>query len=266
MLKRDHTGLPFSLAHFPDRIVCLVPSITELLFDLGLGDKVVGRTKFCFFPNNGFPKSKIIGGTKQVHIDIIKELEPDLLIANKEENVQEQVIALREFTSVFTTVVKDTKDALEMIKDIGTITGTLEKAKSICDQFSQRMTNFKATKNLRMAYLIWRKPYMTIGGDTFISAFMENFGFTNCFKDQLRYPEITINDLKQKKPDIILLSSEPYPFDENHKKEILAKTGINTTLIDGSICSWYGSRMLMAKDFFETFTQQIRDEMSLNDE
>lgn len=266
MIQQDHTGRAFPLNHVPERIICLVPSITELLHDLGLADKIVGRTKFCIYPENGFPSAKIIGGTKNIHVDIIKDLNPDLVIANKEENIQEQVLALSEFTSVFTTIVRNTEEALKMILDIGSITGTAIKAETMVSQLKTSIFSNKQTSKISMAYLIWRKPYMTIGGDTYISAFMEDFGFINCYKDQMRYPEVTIEDLVIKKPKIILLSSEPFPFDENHAFEISRLTGIKTMLIDGSICSWYGSRMLKAKDFLETYMQQFHDEMSLNKE
>jgi len=240
MLDKDHTGLPFSLNNKPERIVCLVPSITELLYDLGLGDQV-----------------HIIGGTKKIHEDKIRSLKPDLVIANKEENVKDQVVALSTFTNVFTTIVRDTKEALNMISDIGTITQTSEKAQSMINRFQSEEPETVQDEALSMVYLIWQEPYMTIGGDTFISAFMEEFGFINCFKNKNRYPQVDMAELKSMKPDIILLSSEPFPFADKHKKEILKETGINTQLIDGSICSWYGSRMLKAKDFFKTYKQQI---------
>jgi len=257
MLEKDHTGLPFTYTHRPERIVCLVPSITELLYDLGLGDKVVGRTKFCIYPENGFINSTIIGGTKNIHFDKIKALEPDLIIANKEENVKDQVMPLSAFANVFTTVIKNTNDALQMIADIGEITHTINEAQKIIHNFQEGLVEIKKERPLKMVYLIWKEPYMTVGGDTFISAFMEDFGFLNCYQEQTRYPELLLADIKSKQPDVILLSSEPFPFAEKHRKEIFEETGINTQLIDGSICSWYGSRMLKAKDFFKTFVQQI---------
>lgn len=266
MLKEDHTGLPFSLNEIPERIICLVPSITELLHDIGLGEKVVGRTKFCCYPEAGFPNAEIIGGTKNIHTDKILALKPDLIIANKEENVREQVLALYDETNVFTTIVKNTKEALMMIKDIGSITGQVRETNAIINQFKSEHATYNQIKQLKMIYLIWRKPYMTVGGDTFISAFMEDFGFVNCLKEKERYPVIELHEIAELKPDIILLSSEPYPFTEVHKEEITSQTGITTNLIDGSICSWYGSRMLKAQDFFKTYMQQLRAESSLNNE
>jgi len=257
MLDQDHTGLPFNLDYIPKRIVCLVPSITELLYDLGLADQVCGRTKFCIFPNQGFPNAKIIGGTKNVHVDKVLDLKPDLVIANKEENVKDQVMALAEATNVFTTIVRNSKEALDMISDIGKITGKADEAQSMIQQFTREKSEFKDRRTLSMVYLIWQEPYMTVGGDTFISAFMEDFGFINCFKESNRYPEVSISDIREKNPDVVLLSSEPFPFAEKHQKEINEISGIKTLLIDGSICSWYGSRMLKAQDFFKTFKQQI---------
>lgn len=256
MKTTDHLGAQIDLPKPPQRIVCLVPSITELLHDLGLSDKVVGRTKFCIYPDNGFPKASIIGGTKNVHVDIVKDLNPDLVIANKEENVKDQVEAISQFTNTFTTVVKNRSDALKMILDIGNVTNKLKEAQQLVDEIS---LDFKpaSDKKIKIVYLIWQDPYMTIGGDTFISNLLEDFGFENTFRKQDRYPSIELSELKKLEPDAILLSSEPFPFGEKHLDQIKALTGIKTVLVDGSYCSWYGSRMLPAHQYLRQLCNNL---------
>lgn len=257
MISTDHLGQAFLLEKPPLRIVSLVPSITELLYDLGLANRIVGRTKFCIYPSEGFPKASIIGGTKNVHIDKVKALNPDLVIANKEENVKEQVEALSKFTNTFTTVIKDKEDAIKMIQDLGEITHTQATAEKIIQGIHSNASALKNNIKIKMVYLIWQDPYMTIGGDTFISNYMEDFGFLNCFKENLRYPSLSIEEIKQKRPDIILLSSEPFPFNDSHKEHIAHLTGIETQLVDGSYCSWYGSRMLKSAKYLRHMSNKL---------
>lgn len=260
MITFDQLGLPFTLNKIPDRIVSLVPSITELLYDLGLGNKVVGRTKFCIYPDDGFPNAKIIGGTKNVHTSIVKGLNPDLVFANKEENVKEQVSEISTFCPCFTTVVTNTSEGLQMIADLGKITNSSHIAEELQKIFSASFNPKDHKPSIKMVYLIWKDPYMTIGGDTFISNFMNDFGFKNCLAKSTRYPEIGVDEMIQYAPDIIFLSSEPFPFKERHLEEIQQKTGIKVQLIDGSYCSWYGSRMLKGA----VYLRQIRNKLLEN--
>ena len=252
----DHLGTEVDLPKSPQRIVSLVPSITELLHDLGLSGQVVGRTKFCIYPDKGFPIASIIGGTKNVHIDIVRDLNPDLVIANKEENVKDQVEAISKFTSTFTTVVKNRSDALKMILDIGNVCDKKDAAKDLIEKIN---LDFKPTENskIKIVYLIWQNPYMTIGGDTYISNFLEDFGFENVYKAQNRYPSVELSEIVELKPNAILLSSEPFPFEEKHLREISASTGINTVLVDGSYCSWYGSRILPAQNYLRQLCNNL---------
>ena len=204
----------------PQRIISLVPSQTELLFDLGLGDRVVGITKFCVRPEAWYQSKTRIGGTKTVNIPKVLSLKPDLILANKEENVQEQVESLSKHCAVWTSDVKNLDDALDMISSIGQLTGTLEKALEIrgniqmrFDQLSEKMAG---KKHKSAAYLIWRKPFMAAGGDTFIHEMMSKAGLFNVFGNQQRYPEFSADQLVALHPEYILLSSEPYPFAEKH--------------------------------------------------
>lgn len=253
----DHIGSPIKLPSPPQRIVSLVPSITELLFDLGLQEQILGRTKFCVYPEGGYTNAKIIGGTKNVHIDLVEKINPDLVIANKEENVKEQVEAISKFSPTFTTVVKTREDALKMITDLGLITNKEIQSKTLVEELQSNFEINQQKADLKVVYVIWKKPYMTVGGDTFISNFISDFGFINSFKDQDRYPSIQLEEIREKKPDLIMLSSEPYPFNEQDKDEIYKKTGIKTELVDGSYCSWYGSRMLKAQKYLRHLSNKM---------
>jgi len=274
----DQCGRSISVAHSPQRIVSLVPSQTELLYDLGLGDRVAGITKFCIHPNEWFRTKTRIGGTKTIKIDTIHQLQPDLIIANKEENVKEQVEELAIRYPVWVSDVNNLDDALEMITDIGKITSTHEKAEetvqAIRNNFEALAANLptgQAGSRLQTClpdrqapdsacYLIWKKPYITVGGDTFINNMLQYAGFTNIFAHLNRYPEITISQLQTLNPRLLLLSSEPYPFQQKHIDELqpqLPDTRI--VLVDGEVFSWYGSRLLKAPSYFTELGKQISD-------
>jgi ABC-type Fe3+-hydroxamate transport system substrate-binding protein len=255
----DQLGRSVELLHSPKRIVSLVPSETELLSDLGLNDKVIGITKFCVHPTDWYRTKKRIGGTKQLHFDQIKEISPDLIIANKEENVREQIEELAKDFPVWISDVNNLDSALSMIRGIGEITSTELQSKEIMHQihlnFSLRPTT---SVKLRTCYLIWKDPFMTVGADTFINDMLKYAGFQNVFENKKRYPELMFDDLERANCDLLLLSSEPYPFKENHVKELqsfLPNTSI--ILVDGEIFSWYGSRLLKAPSYFRQLQNQI---------
>ena len=202
------------LSEFPTRIISLVPSITELLFDLGLNDEVVGITKFCVHPSTWFKTKTKVGGTKNINIELITSLQPQLIIANKEENVKEQIEQLENITPVFTTDVSNLDTALEMIELISSITNRINKAQSIIQKIKKEFSNLPSPLSgeglgMRACYLIWKEPYMTIGGDTFINDMLERCGFMNMFSAYTRYPEISIGQLLSANCQLLLLSSEP---------------------------------------------------------
>lgn len=240
------------LKDFPTQIVSLVPSITELLFDLNLDDEVVGITKFCVHPKKWFKTKTKVGGTKNIKQDIIASLQPQLIIANKEENVKEQIEALENICPVFITDVQNLNSALQMIEMIGTITNKTNKAHSITQKIKKEFAQLTLpAKKLRVCYLIWRKPYMTIGGDTFINDMLEHCGFENAFKDYKRYPEVSISQLSNANCELIMLSSEPFPFKEKHIYELQALLpSTKIILVDGEMFSWYGSRLQYAPKYF----------------
>ncbi len=244
---------------FPQRIVSLVPSQTELLFDLGLGDRVVGITKFCIHPPEWFRSKTRIGGTKTVNIAKVLALKPDLVLANKEENVQEQVEELARYCAVWTSDIRTLDDALAMVGHVGALTGTHERAQEITDQIATGFSALSARVQTprSAAYLIWYKPYMAAGGDTFIHDMMARAGFSNVFGEINRYPACTADELAALHPDYILLSSEPFPFKEKHiarVQEICPEARVQ--IVDGEIFSWYGSRLIHAPGYFERWFRE----------
>lgn len=246
----DQTGRGISLPHTPQRIISLVPSQTEFLADIGLQDEVIGITKFCVRPDSWFRNKTRVGGTKQLKPDIIRQLQPDLVLANKEENVKEQIMALAADYPVWVSDVNDLPSACEMMLQIGLITGKEEAAIDLVDKIKKNFLQLERFEHtIPAAYLIWKDPYMTAGGDTFIHAMMENAGLSNIFSAEKRYPVITIEQLSSCK--LLLLSSEPFPFKQKHIEELqkeLPETKI--VLVDGEMFSWYGSRLQYAPDYF----------------
>ncbi|MDB5221598.1 MAG: transporter substrate-binding protein [Chitinophagaceae bacterium] len=243
----------------PKKIISLVPSQTELLSWFGLEKEVIGITKFCVHPKEWFTTKTRVGGTKSINIDLIKKLQPDLIIANKEENVKEQIEELANEFNVWVTDVNNLEDALLMIKDVGELTHKKDEAETLTtaikNEFSQlATTNYK----LQTAYLIWQNPYMTVGGDTFINDMMKHCGLHNVFENKPRYPQITLDELHITNCQLILLSSEPYPFKQKHVDELLQQLpGKKIILADGEMFSWYGSRLLQAPAYFKNLLESL---------
>lgn len=260
----DQTGRIINLQKTPERIISIVPSQTELLYDLGLDKEVVGITKFCVHPESWFQTKTRVGGTKQIKTEIIHQLKPDLIFANKEENVKEQVEELEKYYPVWISDVKKLQDARTMIQELGKITGKEIKANILINKIDDAFSRLEiSNQKPKTAYLIWRNPYMTIGSDTFIHAMLEAAGFENIFENKLRYPEITLEELSVANCQLLLLSSEPFPFKQKHIEEIqpqLPNTKI--ILVDGEMFSWYGSRLLKAPYYFQNLQQQVNGERS----
>jgi ABC-type Fe3+-hydroxamate transport system substrate-binding protein len=253
---------------FPKRIISLVPSQTELLFDLGLDEEVIGITKFCVHPTEWFKTKTRVGGTKTADIKKIKSLNPDLIIANKEENVKEQIEELSTTISIHTTEVETFEDALQMIRAVGTLVGKQDESTEIiekiqsafCDVQNSNFISFSNNKEnlINIAYLIWKDPYMTIGGDTFINNMLKMCGFNNVFEQLKRYPQITIEDVKASPCEVLILSSEPYPFKQKHLDELQLKLPTKKiVLADGEMFSWFGSRLIKAASYFQQFKKLI---------
>ncbi|WP_313503518.1 helical backbone metal receptor [Kaistella carnis] len=239
------------------RIVSLVPSITETLFDFDLtADEVVGRTKFCIHPANLVKNVQIIGGTKTLNIEKIKSLNPDLIIANKEENEKLQVEELMTDFKVWVTDISTIEDNHQFISDLGTLLNKKELAQSLNERIAHIFTIKKNPLPQKVAYLIWKNPYMTVGNDTFINEVLENIGGENLFKDRKRYPEVTVEELKN--ADQVFLSSEPFPFQQKHidelQKELPDKQMI---LVDGEAFSWFGTHLLQVEDYLRELSKKL---------
>jgi ABC-type Fe3+-hydroxamate transport system substrate-binding protein len=244
----DQMGHKLSLEHPADRIVSLVPSQTELLSFFQLDEEVIGVTKFCIHPNVWFESKKRVGGTKNVDIDEVQQLNPDLIIANKEENTKEDIKILREKFNVYVSDVNSVEDAYEMIKGVGVLCGKEQEAVDLLDDVQDDFNELKQ-RNGSVLYFIWNKPYMVCGKNTFINSIIEHLGLVNVVTED-RYIEIDEGKLLKLNPDYVFLSSEPFPFNESHIKELKKITKAKIILVDGEMFSWYGSRMLKMKDYF----------------
>jgi ABC-type Fe3+-hydroxamate transport system substrate-binding protein len=245
------------------RIISLVPSQTELLYDLGLNEEVVGITKFCVHPDEWFQSKTRIGGTKNINIEKIISLKPDLVIANKEENIKEQVDPLKQFTELYISDVSNLADAKQMILEVGELVHRKEKAIALIEAIEGKFDELGLIDihKVPAAYFIWRDPYMVAGGDTFINDMMNACGFKNVFKDKDRYPEIDIKQLEATDCKALLLSSEPFPFKQKHIDELQPLLpGVKIILVDGEMFSWYGSRLIHAPAFFKQLMQRIRSD------
>lgn len=240
------------MPHIPRRIISLVPSQTELLFSLGLHETVVGITKFCIHPDSWFRSKTRIGGTKTIDATRIDALQPDLIIANKEENDQQQVESLATRYPVWVSDVKTLPDALDMIRSIGALTGKETEASNLANEIDTRFQTLTIPpKTTPAAYLIWHKPWMAAGADTFIDQMLGYCGFHNAFGDRNRYPQIDPAELSGIPNLTILLSSEPYPFKQHHIDELKQTLPTaNILQVDGELFSWYGSRLLHSPAYF----------------
>ncbi|WP_316807230.1 helical backbone metal receptor [Pedobacter agri] len=258
----DQMGNEILINFPPKRIVSIVPSQTELLFDLGLDQEIVGLTKFCIHPIEKFAARTKVGGTKKLNIDLIKDLKPDLIIGNKEENTQSDIEELAEHFPVWMSDIFTLNDAMKTITQIGELVDREPEAGYLNHLISAGFNDLKtlALQNQidkKVAYLIWRKPYMAAGKNTFIDDVLLVNGMTNVIHHE-RYPTITLEKLKYLNPQLILLSSEPYPFAEKHIEEIQkAIPNVSIKLVDGEMFSWYGSRLVKAVQYFFEFQKEL---------
>lgn len=259
MIISDQIGEKVVIPDFPMRIVSLVPSQTELLYDLGLDDRVVGITKFCVHPDDWFRSKSRIGGTKDVDIEKVKKLNPDLIIGNKEENTLKDIKALRKIAPVWVSDVNNLEQSLSMIHEIGKICNVSPRANELAGKILENFDLLeKKMKGKSVLYFIWKKPYMVVAKNTFIDSILtEQLGLKNIMNEQTRYPAITLESISEE-PDLVFLSSEPYPFKEKHIveiKKVFKKAKV--TLVDGEYFSWYGSRLIEAPAYFERLLSEL---------
>ncbi len=261
---KDQIGVLHGFTASPKRIVSLVASQTELLFDLGLEDEIVGVTKFCVHPMHLKSTKTIVGGTKKVKFEKIKVLRPDIIIANKEENTKEIVEELRQICSVWVTDIITIEDNFQMIADFGKLFNKRVEAQKWMDKIDYAYRDFQQFMSSRevqkVAYFIWANPYMVAGNNTFINELLKLNKFDNIYANREdRYPEIIVQKMRiQGDPDLILLSSEPFPFSDEHAFELGRFTHhAKTIFVDGEMFSWYGSRLLKAFDYFKVLHARV---------
>ena len=259
----DQMQRRFTLAKTPKRIISLVPSQTELLYDLGLEDSIVGITKFCVHPYHFKSTKTIVGGTKNIKLEKIKELQPDIILCNKEENTKEIVETLTEFFPVHVSDVKNIEESLEMISQYGKMFKCNMEASKINNKIEFNLKDFQAfVKDIpvqKVAYFIWRKPWMAAGKDTFINYLLNVCKFENIYESHGRYPEVAIEKIQlEGDPTIVMLSSEPYPFKEEHAFELGRHTHhAKVVFVDGEYFSWYGSRLSKAFQYFKQLHKSL---------
>jgi ABC-type Fe3+-hydroxamate transport system substrate-binding protein len=252
MLYTDQLNRSVQLAAPARRIVSIVPSQTELLYDLGLNTEVVGITKFCVHPPAWRKEKTIVGGTKNLRMEVIDNLQPDLILANKEENQEAHIKQLEKKYPVWVSDISTIQDALHMMEAVGVLTNREVQAAALIKEMELRRQTFlsPATTKRSAVYLIWREPWMAAGTDTYIHSMLEAAGFANVLSDT-RYPTLSAKKLRELQPEYVLLSSEPYPFTEVHISEIQALLPqAKIILVDGEMFSWYGSRMLYCWEYF----------------
>lgn len=254
----DQMGRMVNLPTSTQRIISLVPSQSELLYDLNLGDRVVGITKFCIHPKRWHQEKTRVGGTKNVDFAKIRQLKPDLIIGNKEENNQEDITKLAELYPVWMSNISNLNDAKKMIATLGDITNEQVSAQRIINTVNIEFENLQPIRSFKNAlYLIWKAPYMCAGTDTFIDDMLSSCGFKNVITSQ-RYPQLSSDDIMALHPHYIFLSSEPYPFSEKHiheLKELSPQAEI--ILVDGEMFSWYGSRIQFAPSYFQSLIARL---------
>ena len=247
------------------RVVSLCPSLTELVFALGRGDRLVGRTKFCHTPAAGVAGVPALGGTKNPRVDQVAALAPDLVLLNEEENRREDAEALAAAgVPLHVSFPRDVAGTAAMMRSLGGALGAEEAAERMAADLERRAGAVRAradarraagTPPVRWAYLIWRRPWMAVRDDTFVSALLDAAGGENVFAGAAaRYPAVTAGELAAARPDMVLLSSEPFPFAERHARELADETGLDPArfrLVDGELLSWHGARTAQGAEYAE---------------
>jgi ABC-type Fe3+-hydroxamate transport system substrate-binding protein len=246
----------------PKRIVSLVPSTTETLFALGASERVVGVTRFCVHPREARERARVVGGTKNPRTEIILSLEPDLVLANQEENRKEDVERLRERIPVRVFFPKNVSEAIADVRSLGELVGESTAASALAVEMERALAAFRATewRKTRYLYFIWRRPYMVAGPETFVEALLAEAGFVNAApRDRGRYPEMETEEIARARADVLLLSSEPFPFEEKHREELLSELGseVPVVLADGELLSWHGARLREGLPYLSSLSTRV---------
>jgi len=251
----DATGESFTLAAAPSRIVSLVPSVTELLFALGAGDAVAGCTIFCTEPARGVAAKTRVGGEKNPKLELIRELSTDLVVANVEENVREHVLTLRSWgTPVYVIYPHTVAEGIRLVRELGAVIGHhaegVEMEAGLLDALRDTRRRLSGRAVSRVFYPIWRNPWMTIGRDTYAHDMLTVCGGINVFAEaSSRYPEVTLAQVEEAAPEVVLLPDEPYRFRRAHLADFEACPALPARrdgrihLVDGKLATWYGPRI-----------------------
>lgn len=252
----DQLEREISFASTPKRIVSLVPSQTELLVDLGLESSIVGLTKFCVHPKSLRSIKTVVGGTKSVDFNKIRDLNPDIILCNKEENTEDMILELEKIAPVHISDIYTLDDALELIRMYADLFNTEVNASKLISEFEAAYKEFSIwihkQSKLRVVYFIWKEPWMVAANSTFIDEMLSLNKFDNYFSKLERYPEIRLEDIDDS-VDLLLFSSEPFPFKDKHLKEVYDKfPKSKIKIVDGEYFSWYGSRLRRAFDYFRS--------------
>lgn len=237
----DQIHRKLELEGLPQRIVSLVPSQSEYLFALGMGERVVGITKFCVHPKSWFENKVKVGGTKNVDIEKVLKLNSDFIIANKEENRLEDIDFLSARVPTYVSDVNGVEEAYQMMSDIGRILGCEPEAQHWIGKWTSyfQSKKFEGGKK-RVVYVIWKDPIMLVGKGTYIDSYLEAIGYENAVSEP-RYPRLDECELRE--VEEVLLSSEPFPFkntDFSYFQTFFPNAKIR--LVDGEQFSWYGAR------------------------
>jgi len=263
---RDALGTQHPAAGRGARIVSLVPSITELVCDLGLAPQLVGRTGFCVHPRETVKAIRKVGGTKDVDVEAVRALAPTHVIVNVDENRKETVDAIARFAPhVIVTHPLAPRDNLALYRLIGGIFGREREAAALCDRFEAALADAgRAAADFppeRVLYLIWRDPWMTVSRDTYIARTLALVNWATVpERAAARYPEIALDERTLAGVDVVLASSEPYMFRERHVVELAvmpALAGKRVALIDGEMTSWYGSRAIAGLGYLLRFRRAL---------
>ena len=254
----DHLDRTVEYPYPPKRIVSLVPGITDTLFSLGLGNRVAGRTRFCVHPQGEVEGIPRVAGTKDLNLEKIRNVRPELILAEKEENTKEMVEQLEKEFPVYVFEIRSVHDAYNMINDLGDITGTSEKAETLIADIQAGFSRLPDFRGKRFAYCIWKKPYMVVGGDTYIQSVFERMGLVSAFSGfGDRYPSVTEEDFQMAGLDYLFLSTEPFPFNEEHVRKFASiLPDVNVMLLNGEML-WYGPRMLEAAEYFSRVFMRV---------
>ena len=253
---KDQLGNLVQLREKPLRIISIVPSQSEFLWDIGLRDELVGITKFCIHPKEMFNSIDRVGGTKKLDLEKIRALKPDLIIGNKEENEQTQIEELQQEFLVWMSDIYTLEDAFEMMEALGVLLEKQKETKNVIDHLKKSLSSIRSIlKPQRVAYFIWNKPYMFAAKNTFIDYVLNYLGLENALRDYERYPELDEMALKRINPEVCFLSSEPFPFKDAHVKELQELLpNAKILIVDGEVFSWYGTRMR----FLEKYVKELK--------